>query len=231
MCKKIQLLFWFCFISFGLIAQEQATVSKAKKVLLKQDQLLLDFNWGTLLNKSDSLKLKPACWGFNLGIMLDNPLQNANFSFAAGIGLSTHNFYSNSEIKNFNYGTDSAFSNFVPISATRSYKRNKLNLTFFDIPFELRYRSKPNAKGFSYKVSVGGKVSYMLSTHSKIIEGGVKYKGFDYPNMENWRFGLMARVAYGKVGISGYYSISSIFDQNKGEIVNPFTIGITLTPF
>lgn len=212
--------------SLAVLAQQAP-----KKEVHREDQLMLDFNWGTLLGKPDSIKIGAASWGFGMKIMLDNPVPKSNVSFAVGLGLGVHNYYSDAEIVNIYQGTDSTYSYFSPIINTRDYKRNKFTMTYFDIPAEIRYRTKPNEKGYSWKVAVGGQVGYLLSSKSKIIENSKKYKGFDYPNMEDWRVGLNARVGYGKVSVNAFYSLSSIFDVNKGAQHNPFSIGITLMPF
>jgi hypothetical protein len=120
---------------------------------------------------------------------------------------------------------------FIPVDGTRDIKRNKLTITYADIPFEIRYRSNPDKHGYSWKFAVGAKVGYHLQTKSKIIENSKKVKTYDFPNYEKWRLGLNMRVAYGRVGVNAFYSASSIFDDGKGEAINPFSVGITLMPF
>lgn len=226
--KKALIIILLAVVSVGVFAQEAAP---QKKPALRQDQLMLDFNWGGLTATPSEVNLGAASWGFSLKTMLDNPVPKSNVSFAVGIGLGIHNYYTNSNIITNNLGTDSSFSSFSVIPDSISYKRNKLTMTYFDIPAEIRYRSKPNEKGYSWKVAVGGQIGYLLSTKTKVIQDSKKYKTFNYPNMEKWRVGLNARVGYGKVSINGFYSLSSIFEENKGSKYNPFTIGITLMPF
>lgn len=213
------ILFW---------AASFAQQAKPKKISLREDQLMLDFNWGTLLGTPDSVKVGAASWGFGMKMMLDNPVPKSKISFAAGVGLSTNTFYTNSKIYNY---SDSAYSYFRPINDSIKYKRNKFTMTYVDIPVEIRFRSKPNEKGYRWKVAVGGEVSRLLGAKSKIIENSIKYKGFNYPNMEKWRVGLTARVGYGKVSVNAFYSLSSIFELNQGPHYSPLTVGFTLMPF
>ena len=65
----------------------------------------------------------------------------------------------------------------------------------------------------------------------KIIENSKKVKTYDFPNYEKWRLGITMRVAYGRIGVNAFYSASTIFDDGKGEAINPFSVGITLMPF
>ena len=231
--KKTGLSVFILFCCFASLAQESKTPEVSEKAVpaVREDQLMLDFNWNYLLNTPDSVKISGASWGFNAKLMYDVPIQKSNFSFALGGAISTANFYSNSEVKTFNQGTDSSFSAFVPIDESRNYKRNKYTVTYADIPAELRYRSKPDKRGFRWKVAVGAQIGYHLQTHSKIIEDSKKFKTYDFQNFEKWRYGASLRVGYGKVAITGFYSATSIFEENKGAFHNPISIGITLMPF
>ncbi|MBL4653105.1 MAG: outer membrane beta-barrel protein [Flavobacteriales bacterium] len=223
----------------------------------REDMLLMNFNWTSLLNTGDTVTVKPYSWGYDLKLMYDVPIQNSNFSFALGGGLGIANYYTNSEIKHYNLETDSSQSFFIPIANSRNVKGNKLTITYADIPFELRYRSDPDKHGYSWKIAVGFKVGYHLQTKTKIketvmVQDGytitgenspeddqdvdpvnkeVKSKSYYYPNYEKWRYGLNVRVAYGRVGLNAFYSATSIFDEDKGARVNPISIGITLMPF
>lgn len=254
--KKLLSILVICFLATSLFAQDSAPSLSEMKREKREDMLLMNFNWNYLLNTSDSLRVKGYSWGYDLKLMYDVPIQNSNFSFAAGGALGIMNFYTNSEIHHYNLNTDSSASYFVPISDSRNVKNNKLTITYADIPFEVRYRSKPNKKGYSWKVAAGVKVGYHLQTRTKLTEtvtvqpgytipgengaedtdvspvyDKVKSKSFYYPNYEKWRYGVNLRVAYGRVGLNAFYSATSIFEEGKGEKVFPVTVGITLMPF
>ncbi|MDA9563266.1 PorT family protein [Flavobacteriales bacterium] len=222
-------------VFFGLLgvkAQELREISRSPiKRELREDMLLLNFNWNTMLNGPDSLTIEPYSWGFDLQVMYDIPIQKSNFSFAAGGGLGISNFYTNSQIGHIHVGTDSTESKFYPISDSLNISRNKLTVTYADIPFELRYRSNPDKYGYSWKIALGAKVGYHLQTRSKVIQDSKKYKTYDYPNYEKWRYGVSMRVAYGRVGVSAFYSLTGLFDEGKGDLINPLSLGITLMPF
>ena len=215
-------------------AQETTPASNSPiKREAREDMLLMNFNWATILNTGDSVNIEPYSWGYDLMLMYDVPIQSSNFSFALGGGLGIANYYTNAEIQSRTTLEDTLTlqSFFIPVDGTRDIKRNKLTITYADIPFEIRYRSNPDKHGYSWKVAVGAKVGYHVQTKSKIIENSKKVKTYDFPNYEKWRLGLNMRVAYGRVGVNAFYSASSIFDDGKGEAINPFSVGITLMPF
>lgn len=213
-------------------AQEATPASNSPiKREAREDMLLMNFNWATILNTGDSVNVKPYSWGYDLMLMYDVPIQSSNFSFAIGGGLGIASYFTNAEIGNINYGTDSAQSYFFPVAEARNIKKNKLTITYADIPFEIRYRSSPDKNGHSWKFAAGAKVGYHVQTKAKIIENSKKVKTYDFPNYEKWRLGITMRVAYGRIGVNAFYSASTIFDDGKGEAINPFSVGITLMPF
>ncbi|MBL4624578.1 MAG: outer membrane beta-barrel protein [Flavobacteriales bacterium] len=150
-----------------------------------------------------------------------------------GGALGIANYYTNAEIINRYTLEDpeTLQSFFVPVDKARDIKRNKLTITYADIPFEIRYRSVPDKHGYSWKIAAGFKVGYHIQAKSKMIEDAKKTKTYDFQNYEKWRYGLNLRVAYGRVGINAFYSATSIFEDGKGETVNPISVGITLMPF
>ena len=218
-------------LTSGFAQEATPSLNSPVKRENREDMMLMNFNWTSLLNTGDTVTVKPYSWGYDLKLMYDVPIQNSNFSFALGGGLGIANYYTNAEIGHINYGTDTSQSYFYPVLETRGVTRNKLTITYADIPFELRYRSDPDKHGYSWKIAMGFKVGYHLQTKSKIIENTKKVKTYDFPNYEKWRYGLNVRVAYGRVGLNAFYSATSLFDEDKGARVNPISIGITLMPF
>ena len=229
--KRLYIIKVLIFCSILAFAQEGQKVAASKNK--RQDQLLLNLNWTTLLNTSDSVQISPASWGFGFKIMLDNPVPNSKFAFALGLGLNTKSLYSNSNIVNYYQVGDSVnlYSDFFPIEDGINFKRNKFNTVYIDIPAELRYRTSLNERGYSWNLAVGGSVGYLIGAKSKSIIEGIKYKAFDYPNIEDWAVGIHARIGYGKVALNAAYSLSSIFEQNRGSVYNPFSVGVTISPF
>ena len=102
---------------------------------------------------------------------------------------------------------------------------------------ELRFRSKsPNNKKMKY--SLGFKFSYLIGKKTKYVgrdltgeDKDVKLTNHNIKFIENYRFGLTARVGWAWFGVSAFYSLTPIFMKDKGPDIFPISIGITLSPF
>ena len=87
----------------------------------------------------------------------------------------------------------------------------------------------------SFHVAVGGMLSYRLGAKTKQIftqdnkEFKVKNRT-DY-NTNPFLFSLVARVGYGGFTIFANYSLTPMFENNKGPELYPFTVGVSLVSF
>lgn len=175
--------------------------------------------------------------GFNPGVnvyaMYTFPINESNFAFAAGIGLGMHNLYSNSVLKDT---SGVSFLSKIPGKTTGGedldYKKSKISLTYVDIPAELRYKTESG-----FRIALGFKVGYLINSHTKYkgddFEDGskTKIKISQLPNFQAWRFGPDFQVGYKWVTLSGFYSVSKIFEDNFGPGIYPISLGLTLRPF
>ena len=175
--------------------------------------------------------------GADVTITYNFPMdQKGHMFFFAGASLGSHNFYYKSLI-HLDANNVSQFENF-PATAnghTVTVKKNKLSLTYFDIPF-----------GFQYKASnklyatLGFKVGWCINNHTK-------YKGTDYndtstgltvrwkssqiPNIQTIHYGPFLTLGYKWIGLTAFYQITSIFSKDMGPQISPISLGITLRPF
>ncbi|GAB4376075.1 MAG: hypothetical protein Kow0075_02890 [Salibacteraceae bacterium] len=197
----------------------------------RSDVLLIGFNSDRLLGLKKPVKQKWYGRGMDVSLMFDHPLvDGGRFSIAGGIGFATHNYYTNAfavKIDSINKST------FVPEPDSSIRDKGKISVNYFDIPFELRYRSKPNTKGYSWKLFLGGRVGYLLDAHEKYFNAeGRKFKSYYYPHVSLFRYGVSARVGYGSVMLSAFYSISPFFEAPFAlNRYNTLTIGLTIVPF
>lgn len=183
--------------------------------------------------------------GFSSYFMYHIPFGQSKFSFNIGLGVGCHNLRSDaSPAKEMNFDTawhytgNTVFER-IPESMNNKkveYDANKLSMTYFDVPCELKFSSE-NEKGKVIKIALGFKVGYMINGHTKyrgddILTGSddeIKYKSFKIPNIEPLRYGASARIGYGMFSIFGYYSLTTIFKTDKGPEVFPISAGITLS--
>lgn len=157
---------------------------------------------------------------------------------AGGIGIGTHNLYSNTIIPDVRADSIS----FLPIPTDEmGYKKSKLALAYVDVPIEFRIKTE---KGF--RIAIGFKFGYLMSAHTKYkghrytvdSEGNfttdnvdVKEKEMDVQQIEAWRYGPTFRIGYKWFNLTAYYQISKVFQADQGPAIYPISVGIAVIPF
>jgi hypothetical protein len=207
---------------------------KPKAKPKKQDQIILDFNSNLLLNSPTAPK-----WfsrGFSFSLMNDFIIGKSNFSFGAGLGLNTENyFFTNSAVLTTTF---EGISDIVAPSEFVNYSNYKLGLTTVELPLEFRFRSQPS-KRKTFKFAVGGKIGYVIQSKTKEsgtftvgeTENDFKAKNFRVDNINPIRYGLHARIGYARYALTAYYGLNTVFEKDRGPEMNQLNIGFTFMPF
>lgn len=212
-----------------------------KKASQSRDRLIMELNYNDWLGKPDSIDTKWFNRGINVYFMYDFKLGKQNIvSFAPGLGFSSHNIYHNTiigEVTDSLQGTIGHTSMYA-IGDSIDYKNNKLNTNYVEVPLELRFKTKPNQYGKSFKVAVGARFGYLFNAHTKykgedLSNNGqtVKYKEFLLPNINKLRFGPSLRIGYGNFSIVSYYSLTGVFKSDVAPKLNAFSIGLSFNSF
>ena len=167
--------------------------------------------------------------GFLLNLMYNHRFGESGVSLAIGIGTSFHNLYSNTFIPDIK--ADSIV--FETIGDSIDYKKSKIQASYFDIPFEFRYRSK---KGF--RMAIGFKAGFLYDSKIKykgerLSNDGiqVKYKEKKVEQLETIQYGPTFRIGYKWINVFGYFALSKFFQEDKGPQVYPISVGIALIPY
>jgi hypothetical protein len=171
----------------------------------------------------------------NRGIAFDYlqelPLGTSNFSIAAGLGLSSHNLYSN---HTYEWNEENNAFNFTPIFDETDYNNNKISLNYINIPLEFRFRTRNLPKTF--RIHAGIKGGYLINAHTKYYgdnaqgrEIKIKQKSLD--NIEPFLLGLNGRIGYGRVNISAFMSLTPLFRENNAEDAELISLGLTAILF
>lgn len=223
--KKLFILL-FCLIA--LDAFTQVVNEKAKKLFTIGVDVFTDIWQDTPL----SIEPKTINPGVNVFGTYNFMFGESNASFSPGIGFGIHNLYSSSFLVST---IDSSY--FVPVKDTMpnlSYKKSKLVLPYFDIPMEIRFKSKSE-----FRIAVGFKFGFLMRSYTK-------YKGDDFiaglynttiykkkmiPFIETSRYGFTARIGYKWLNLYGYYQLSTLFAKDKGPEMYPISVGLTIIPF
>jgi hypothetical protein len=167
------------------------------------------------------------------------PFGVSNFSVAIGAGISFHNYYIDALPKevipsSMQLGEHGDFIKIESISNPKiNYKKNKMTLTYLDIPLELRYRSK---KGF--KVSAGAKIDFLVKSCFKFkgtdylfgSHANIKIKKYNLEDLSNIQIGPIVRMGWNRLHVFATYSFTPVYNTDAGGKLNPICVGISLTP-
>ena len=237
--KKFLICFFISSVFIGSIHAQDETKKNSIK-MGKNDRIVINLFSDIWKNAYAGMTVSSYSSGFDIYGMYDKPIGKSKFSFALGLGFGTHNLRSDALLKPDTSLKAKTIFEKIPDYVNNkkiNYDINKLTLTYIDIPIELRLR-KDNKKGKSFKFSVGGKLGYLVNSHTKYKgtdltdgDGNVKFKTFNVPNIEPLRYGATIRFGYSFINLYGYYSFTKIFKENKGPEMYPISIGISITPF
>ena len=134
------LTFTFLFFNLAVVFSQEAKLPYpmiAIDSLYREDQFYFSFSYNTLLQKPSGVNTNKFSPGFKFGFLRDMPInKRRNKAIAPGLGLSYANYSQNL----FIYKEDG-----LPVYSTKSidnsYKKNKFEQVFIDVPIEFRWRT------------------------------------------------------------------------------------------
>ena len=184
----------------------------------------------------EALDLKAFNRGVNIATTYNFPIKNSSLSFDIGAGLGIHNMYHENTFEKNNEG----IVQFGQIPDTVSgggdvdVDNAKLSFTYLDVPMEFKIETETNLRA-----AIGFKVGMLINSLSKYKgtnfmddeSGDVKIKEKDLPNTNRFRYGPTVRLGYKWINLYGYYSISTLFEENQGPEMYPVSIGISIVKF
>jgi hypothetical protein len=230
--KKLTVIFVISLLALQGFSQE---VSESTR---KKFSTVLDVFTDIYVNLPNGIETRTINQGMNFSGLYDYRFGKSNFSFAIGVGLGAHNFYSNAFAVTDSNGV-SELKRIKTLYPGTDYKKNKISYTYFDIPFEFRLRTKNE-----FRAAVGFKVGWLIDSHTKYKgenyleetndELGVDFQTLKFrevKNIEALRYGVTARVGWKFINLTGFYSLTDIFKKDKGPEVYPISVGISLMPF
>ena len=109
-----------------------------------------------------------------------------------------------------------------------AYDKNKLLARYVTAPVMLHLNTRRGQNGNSLGVSGGVEFGYLINGKNKLISNAKgKQKIKDTYNLDDFRYGYVARVSYGSMGIYGKYYPESAFKTGEGPDLNTFCVGLT----
>lgn len=208
-----------------------------KDAPLRTDRLGLDLYYGSWLDMPEGIKYSPFSVGVNVFRIYDIPFGHSPFGIGIGYGLSSHNIHHNGSFVHF---TDSISGkkmvDLVPNPDNYKPRKNKLSINYFEIPFELRFRTKRklNKNGEMkgpFRFYPGFKVGYLVNIHTSRKDNTGKYKEYNFANIEKIRYGATLRVGFGKMSIFGFYALNTLFKEDNPVGLQSFSVGVSFLTF
>ena len=218
--KKCFLIVTLVLVSF--VANAQLITDRLNGKVTMGFDLFTDINTG---NRYENFNLRAINQGFGTYITYNFPMGESKHTVSLGAGVTSHNYY----MKNAWLSNVHAYK----IEFTEcSVKRSKINLNYFDIPLEVNLRIADK-----FKISFGAKVSFLMSSKSKVI-GDVYGDGHRwnvrYGNvnaLESVVYSVFARMGYRCVNLFVGYQLNNSFKKDRGPEILPFSIGIGIRPY
>ncbi len=225
--KKIFALTVASIFALSSIATPPDSTQTKKKPGAAKDRILIGASFANWMNMPDSINVNfTGSRGFDAAVMYDQPLGTSAFSVAIGVGFSAQNISMNAK-----FDTTSGVTSLVAINDS-TYKRNKISTSYINVPFELRFRSKPDKAYRRWNVAAGFKLGLLVQSHFKFVDNNdVKQKSYPVDNLNLLNYGPTLRIGYGQVSVYGYYALSNLFENGKGPWITPFNFGLVLAPF
>ena len=230
--KKKVLSGFLVILSFTLYAQDEDSDRKPVKYF-SNHQLYVDVYHESWLNAPEHIDFDPLSLGVEIKAVYVLAGKHSNVCLTTGLSLHTQNLRMNSKP-----ATQDGYTDFYNIPENLDYAKNKFNITYIDIPIEVRIRSNPNHDRKSYKIFLGFKGGYMLANHTKYIgelpaepEVTKKIKEYNIKYILPYRYGLSARIGFGRFSASAFYSLTGLFEENKGPEMYPLSLGLGISIF
>lgn len=117
---------------------------------------------------------------------------------------------------------------------TFSYKKNRLKSTFVNVPVLLEFNTNKDPKK-AFHIALGIIGGYKLGSRTRqIVEQNgrtIKYVKKDDYNLNSFRVNAHASIGYHNLTLYADYSLTPLFENGKGPVLYPFTIGVKLMTF
>ena len=109
------------------------------------------------------------------------------------------------------------------------YKKNKLKTTFVEVPI-LFTLTPGKRKSFYLSGGVYGGILITSKQKLKAVDGA-KSKIKDDFNLNKFRYGFVGRIGVGPLAFYAQYSLTDLFKEGQGPVLQPFNIGVTVLNF
>jgi len=205
------------------------------------DHFMIQYGYDGWVNTTDTSSPSGFSRHFNFYVMMDKPSKtNQHISIGYGIGLGSSNMFFSNRYIDLKSQTQTLPFEDVTNASVNHFKKFKLTTIFLEVPAELRYATNPVTPDKGYKFAIGLKAGYLISAYTKgknaldgsgasLYGSGYKDKEYDSEFINHVRVAATARIGIGNFSIDGSYQLTNFLKPNAGTIINPFSIGFTVS--
>ncbi|MFC2086367.1 outer membrane beta-barrel protein [Bacteroidota bacterium] len=159
------------------------------------------------------------------------PIFKNKLCLVTGMGIKWNNYHFDRNIK---LNTETNFLSADSIASDSvTYTKNRLGTTFLTVPVLLDYRFNVGKEHktlyFAAGVIGGLKLGSNFKQKHSTDRTETKYKEKEDYNISPYTLGVTARIGYESVNLFANYNLTPLFEKDKGPVLNPFTVGISLT--
>jgi len=113
------------------------------------------------------------------------------------------------------------------------FERNMLKINYFEIPVMTGFRigNLNRAFGIQFGVIGGLKLNSKVKQKYRVDRKKIRNNIEDDYNLNPFKIDLFARISVGDIGLFGRYSLTNLFEENRGADVNAFAVGLSFSIF
>ncbi|MCK5838466.1 MAG: DUF2807 domain-containing protein, partial [Bacteroidales bacterium] len=206
----------------------------------------VDKDWSTTIPDAETFGYLDLQYEKSIDVQLNFFEQNINlinnkFGLITGLGLTWNNYryrktdtylVSDSSTIFGYFGKEGVEGNpGYPPHPERNYDKSKMKVTYLTVPILFEYQTNRFQKTNSFHITGGMVLGWRMWTKTKVLyktSGTVKDKQWSDFHLTPFRFNAYAGIGWGVINLYGTYSINTLFRDNRGPELYPFSIGITI---
>lgn len=169
------------------------------------------------LNQGKSMEWNVNPWQINIG------LYKSYIGFVSGLGFSFNDY--RFELP---YTLVQGDQRTEPVLLdSKNLSKTKLSVSYVQVPLLLEFQVPVNHHDRVF-ISAGVLGGVKLGSHTKVQYEKTKDKDHSGFNINSFKYAATARIGYKQFGLFGTYTLTPLFEPDKGPKLTPFTIGILL---